>query len=713
MLTDLQLSSTDFWRQIREPKPNPSSNVNPLSWFQYFNELFTPTDEPSNSTSMEPVITRPEIPNDPVSVDFTLEEIQRACLNAKNGKSCGIDGLPNEVWKASFGVIGPTLTKLFNRIYQRALFPNQWRTGVIVPIHKKGPVNDPRNYRGLSLQPCLNNMFSASLNHRLKSYVESNKIINEEQAGFRPGYSTVDNLFVFNSLIHKYVYSNNSSLFGIFVDFKKAYDLIRRDDLVAKISGTGISSRMVKMLKSIYSEINACIKTGSHTVTETFPTQLGLRQGDVLSCYGFALYLNDLCDYLIDNDVDLLIIGELYITMLLYADDLLILDQTARGLQRKINILSNYCQRFGLKPNTDKTKIVCFRKPTQRMLTFVWRLDGVPIEVVNEYKYLGLYIHYSGTWTVARNDLARRANRAIFTLISSLNKYGALPPSVILKIFDAKIIPILVYGCEIWGLSGTKELELVASNMYRRTLGLHDKASVILCRGELGRRTIFHTVLCRMVRHWIKILSVSHDRAIYKSYQYQYHLSNTNRPCWATELKQILFTFGFGDAWINQSVGSADKFYSEFKWRSEAIEYQNWAACVNTYGNLRTYKMLKSELKCEWYLCMDLPRKVINTLVRLRGGLLRIGVNEGRYDQTPLQLRICKLCNSGQIDDEIHFIFYCRALSTFRINLMQYADFRSYSLTSIFSARDRNLLIDLYQFIGKAIEWRDEILRVI
>ena len=205
---------------------------------------------------------------------------------------------------------------------------------------------------------------------------------------------------------------------------------------------------------------------------------------------------------------------------------------------------------------------------------------------------------------------------------------------------------------------------------------------------------LFHIVLCRMVNYWCRILKSSHDRAIYNCYQYQLHLSDTNRPCWATDLKQALFTFGFGDVWMAQGAGNWDGFKHDFKWRSEAIEYQNWYGCVQNFGNLRTYKLCKFEQTVEWYLTLDLPRKIVNSIVRFRGGLLRIGINEGRYENIPYLERICKLCNSNEIDDESHFLFRCTTLSTFRLPLLNFHIFRSGSFKSVFEAKNRLLILD-------------------
>ena len=87
---------------------------------------------------------------------------------------------------------------------------------------------------------------------------------------------------------------------------------------------------------------------------------------------------------------------------------------------------------------------------------------------------------------------------------------------------------------------------------------------------------------------------------------------------------------------------------SEFKYRSGCTEYQNWYGCVTDFGNLRTYTLCKFELKIEWFLTIDLLRKIITILVKFRGGKLHIGVNYGRYENIAHGDRLCKHCNSGE-----------------------------------------------------------------
>ena len=135
----------------------------------------------------------------------------------------------------------------------------------------------------------------------------------------------------------------------------------------------------------------------------------------------------------------------------------------------------------------------------------------------------------------------------------------------------------------------------------------------MFAKGELGRFSFTHNVLVRVVKYWIKLVESDVSRAVRRCYDYQRHLSNTDRPCWATDVKKLLFSFGFGEVWISEGAGNTNVFMSEFITRSKDIDCQNWRACMNSYGNLRTYRNLKSELKMEWYLtisrvCQELHR---------------------------------------------------------------------------------------------------------
>ena len=89
------------------------------------------------------------------------------------------------------------ITAFFQVVLDTGIIPTDWSIGIIMPLYKnKGPVDDPDNYRGITLLSCLGKLFTAVINERLTMFLESSGTIGDEQAGFRAGFSTVDHIFV-------------------------------------------------------------------------------------------------------------------------------------------------------------------------------------------------------------------------------------------------------------------------------------------------------------------------------------------------------------------------------------------------------------------------------------------------------------------------------------------------------------------------------------
>ena len=121
----------------------------------------------------------------------------------------------------------------------------------------------PDNYRGISIISCLGRLFSSAINERVSEFVEINKIIGEEQAGFRAGYSTQDHIFTLQSIIDIYLNKlnrNNTKLFCAFIDYQKAFDLVDRTSLWSKLLDYNINGRLMKLIFNMYQDTKACIK---------------------------------------------------------------------------------------------------------------------------------------------------------------------------------------------------------------------------------------------------------------------------------------------------------------------------------------------------------------------------------------------------------------------------------------------------------------------
>ena len=129
--------------------------------------------------------------------NFSADEIDIMVNKLKNNKACANDRILNEYICATYNKLRPLYILLFNRVLEEGIIPESWLNGLILPIYKnKGDSNDPDNYRGITLLSCLGKLFTSVLNNRLNKYADRINLINENQAGFRKNYSTIDHIFL-------------------------------------------------------------------------------------------------------------------------------------------------------------------------------------------------------------------------------------------------------------------------------------------------------------------------------------------------------------------------------------------------------------------------------------------------------------------------------------------------------------------------------------
>ena len=139
--------------------------------------------------------------------------------------------------------------------------------------------------------------------------------------------------------------SKRKKLYCAFIDFKQAFDTVWRNGLWYKLETYCINGKCLKLIQNLYKNIKSRIKT-PEGISAFFPCKIGVRQGENLSPFLFAIFLNDLehylkmhrvqsikCEY---NDNDILIFCKLL--LLLYADDTVIFSESADELQNALNL---------------------------------------------------------------------------------------------------------------------------------------------------------------------------------------------------------------------------------------------------------------------------------------------------------------------------------------------------------------------------------------
>ena len=243
-------------------------------------------------------------------------------------------------------------------------------------------------------------------------------------------------------------------MYAVFVDFKKAFDTVRRDLMIDRCKQLGVHGQFLTSLLLLYDKVKQRVVVNG-VVGEPFATHVGTKQGSELSPLLFGLFI-DMLHELIRLRVPGAgpVLGSIRVSDLIYADDvvLIAMDDPAQA-QRLLDCLDLFCAIFGMEVNTDprKTCVVVFRDPRARapvdMLTF--RGEVVPFR--DNYDYLGLVVHATKGLLGAVAALAAAGNRAMQTLQSRCRQQRLTQFDLKCRLFDALVEPILSYGSHVWG----------------------------------------------------------------------------------------------------------------------------------------------------------------------------------------------------------------------------------------------------------------------
>ena len=230
---------------------------------------------------------------------ITQEDVAKSVQKLRSYCAPGNDGVCMRMFKSTFHLTLPYLTKLYNNIFMTGDFPEEWCESVITPIFKKGDRENPNNFRAISLVNMICKIFIHVLSSRLTVWAETNNIIDESQGGFRGGYSTIDNVFSLQALVQKYLSKRRGRFYVFYIDFLKAFDNCPHtglwDSMIRK--GVNPNGRFLSVFKSMYSKLKSSVNT-REGLSDYFKCNIGTKQGCVSSPIIFILFINDLISYL-------------------------------------------------------------------------------------------------------------------------------------------------------------------------------------------------------------------------------------------------------------------------------------------------------------------------------------------------------------------------------------------------------------------------------
>ena len=310
----------------------------------------------------------------------------------KNKKSSGYDQISNYMIKLLPPGYVHCLLKCFNDWLQEGRYPNFWKIAKVVTLNKlKAGVPRTDQTRPISLLATHSKLFEKVILERVKDWAEGSKLVPAEQSGFRPGGMLTSRVLSIYQEIKNNLAANMPTL-ALYVDYRKAYDMVWHAGLLVKLKGLEMPTELLKMTSSWLENRQAYIVLGEQR-SEKFQVDIGLPQGSSLSPYLFIVYHCDLIKclgahsgHIFADDLSVLIRAPIMKTLSP------IIEYLENEGTKVCSRIADYAKKWKQPINVMKTVGQIFHSQIERpKLDIV--MEGQILEIVNTFKYLGF------TWT--------------------------------------------------------------------------------------------------------------------------------------------------------------------------------------------------------------------------------------------------------------------------------------------------------------------------
>ena len=402
--------------------------------------------------------------------EITWEELARAVKIAKREKAAGEDTIPYELIKELGTKAQNFILHLFNEIWRGKPIPQRWRVAVILPILKDGKDPAlPSSYRPISLTDCLGKLLERVIAERLSAYMEENHLFNECQAGFRKERSTTDQVVKLVQLATDRMQNTDGEVATLvtFFDFERAYDKVWREGLISKMIKLNVPYNFIKYTRLFLSARKTMVEINGVRSKE-FVLNEGLPQGSAISPLMFLLFINDITEYLPKNASPSLFADDTAASVECGKDK----EQAEQNMQKNIDGIKKWADDWKMRLNTGKTQVMVI---STKDSDIAWKpklhLEGVELEVVKEYKFLGVTIDGGLRFEKHLENVVAKAKRRIKILRCLAGKDWGQDLETQRALYSTYIRSALEYAAPGWypwiGKTARQKLETIQNECLR------------------------------------------------------------------------------------------------------------------------------------------------------------------------------------------------------------------------------------------------------
>ena len=277
-----------------------------------------------------------------------------------------------------------------------------------------------------------------------------------------------------------------------------------------KLDSIGIGGKLLVAFKSLYASVASCVRVNNLT-TDWFDVTYWLRQGCCLSPLLFNLFINDLALRIKSLGKGVLVEDDL-ISILLYADDIVLIAESAADLQLMLNCLSEWCGSNSMLVNASKSNVVHFRPNSVQKVAHDFKCGEHNLLVTDRYTYRSITLNEFLDFNVTAKAVAQSAGRVLGLLISKFKCMGGMSYDVFTRLCDSMVWPVISYGTSVWGIKSFTCINAVQNRAMGFFLGTGKYTPNAAVCGDMGWHPVHIRQWKSVCIYWNRMVHMDEGR---------------------------------------------------------------------------------------------------------------------------------------------------------------------------------------------------------